>query len=64
VEAGQPASTPLIDCHYSFFKRMCSMPSLPIFLFFSGLSIGLLVGPIIVHSLKAWFSTRQDLRGN
>jgi hypothetical protein len=43
---------------------MYSMPSLPIFLFFSGLSIGLLVGPIIVHSLKAWFSTRQDLRGN
>ena len=40
------------------------MPALPIYFFFSGLSIGLLIGPIIVRSLKAWFSTRQDLRGN
>ena len=45
-------------------KDVNSMPSLPIFFFFSGLSIGLLIGPIIVHSLKAWFSTRHDLRGN
>ena len=35
------------------------MSSLPIFLFFSGLSIGLLVGPIILYFLKAWFSSRQ-----
>ena len=35
------------------------MPLLPIFLFFSGLSIGLFLGPIIVHFLTAWSSTRR-----
>jgi len=40
------------------------MPALPIYFFLSGLSIGLLLGPIIVRSLKAWFSTPQDRRGN
>lgn len=28
------------------------MPSLPIFLFFSGLFLGLFLGPILVHFLK------------
>jgi hypothetical protein len=40
------------------------MSALPITFFFSGLSIGLLIGPIIVHSLKAWFSTPPHWRGN
>ena len=40
------------------------MPSFPIFLFFSGLSIGLLLGPVIVRILKAWFSSPRKLSGN
>ena len=40
------------------------MPAILIYSFFSGLSIGLLIGPIIVHSLKAWISTPRHWRGN
>jgi len=40
-----------------------SISALHVFFFFSGLSIGLVVSPLILRAIQAWFSPRKPSVG-